>query len=84
MLYNVHMPTLLRIGPYRFFVYSGDREERPHVHVEREGSVAKFWLDPVRLEGSGGFARDELTQIGEHVRRHQEELLRGWNDFFGS
>jgi len=30
------MPTVLQIGPYRFFFYAGDRDEPPHVHVERE------------------------------------------------
>src|SRR3989442_13452197 len=49
------MPTLLRSGPYRLFFYSGDRGEPPHVHVERENSVAKVWLDPVRLERNTGF-----------------------------
>ena len=28
----VSMPTVLRHGPYRFFFYSGDRDEPPHVH----------------------------------------------------
>ena len=51
------MPTVLRDGPYRFFFYSGDREEPPHVHVERERNVAKFWLSEVRLQSSGGFSR---------------------------
>jgi len=83
LLYNPDVPTLLRIGPYRFFVYSADRDEPPHVHVEREGNVGKFWLDPVRLESSGGFSRNELRRIGEHVARNQEELLRGWHEFFG-
>jgi len=36
------MPTALRIGPYRFFFYAGDRDEPPHVHVEREQCIAKF------------------------------------------
>jgi len=43
------MPTVLRVGPYRFFFYAGDRDEPPHVHVERNDKVAKFWLDPIRL-----------------------------------
>ena len=51
------MPTVLRSGPYRVFFYSGDRDEPRHVHVEREASLAKFWLDPVRLAESGGFRR---------------------------
>lgn len=29
------MPTIVRIGPYRFFFYASDREEPMHVHVER-------------------------------------------------
>jgi hypothetical protein len=54
------MPTVLRTGPYRLFFYSSDRDEPPHVHVEREDNVAKFWLDPVTLQSSGGFSRDEF------------------------
>ena len=48
----IDMPTVLRIGPYRFFFYAGARDEPPHVHVERDRSNAKFWLDPVRLQKS--------------------------------
>jgi len=77
------VPTLLRQGPYRFFIYSGDGDEPPHIHVEREDRVAKFWLDPVRLETSGGFARGELRRIGQLVLDSREVLLGGWNDFFG-
>jgi hypothetical protein len=28
------MPTVLRIGPYRFFFYSNEGHEPPHIHVE--------------------------------------------------
>jgi len=38
------MPTLLKIGPYRFFCYAGDRDEPPHVHIERDNDEAKYWL----------------------------------------
>jgi hypothetical protein len=31
--------------------------------VEREESVAKFWIDPVRLEWSRGFTRADLRRI---------------------
>ena len=50
------MPTLLRVDPYWFSCYSSDRAEPPHVHVQREENRAKFWLDPVRLQESGGSA----------------------------
>ena len=57
------MPTVHREGPYRFFFCAGDRDEPPHVHVERDDCEAKFWLDPIRLERSGGFSLKELGRI---------------------
>ena len=76
------MPTVLRSGPYRFFFYSADRDEPPHVHVERDLCKAKFWLQPVRLADSVGFGRSELARIDEVVREHAGEFLRRWNAFF--
>lgn len=76
------MPTILRSGPYRFFFYSGDRREPPHVHVERENDRAKFWLDPVRLQESGGFGRSEIRRIEGIVTANQQELLGKWHEFF--
>jgi hypothetical protein len=52
----------MRIGPYRLFFYSGDGAEPPHIHVERDQYVAKFWLEPVRLARSGGFGAAELDR----------------------
>jgi hypothetical protein len=76
------MPTVLRSGPYRFFFYAGDREEPPHVHVEREDDVAKYWLDPVRLQRSVGFGRLELRRIHQLVEDHRAHLLRSWHEYF--
>jgi hypothetical protein len=78
------MPTALRQGPYRLFFYASDRDEPRHVHVEREGNIAKFWLEPVRLADSGGFRSSELRQIERLVAQHRLRLLRAWDDFFGA
>lgn len=77
------MPTILAKGGYRFFFYSGDRGEPPHVHVEREGRIAKFWLGPVRLASSGGFRRIEINAIERIVKDERERFSEAWNDFFG-
>ena len=76
------MPTVLRIGPYRFFFYSGDGNESPHIHVERDDKIAKLWLDPVRLYNSGGFNRREISRIQQIVRKHQLQLLESWYEYF--
>ena len=58
------MPTVARIGPYRFFFYSNEGTEPPHIHVQRDQDLAKFWLDPVALARVSGFRAVEM-------RRHE-------------
>ena len=81
------MPTVLRQGPYRFFFYSSDGDEPRHVHVERDECVAKFWLEPIRLQGRGGFRKAEISRIIEVIEEHREELVEElveeWNEYFG-
>ena len=76
------MPVLLRDGPYRFFFYSADRVEPPHVHVRRDRVTAKFWLDPVALERSRGMSNSELRRIERIVREYQSSFLREWDARF--
>ncbi|MCG6959281.1 DUF4160 domain-containing protein [bacterium BMS3Abin03] len=76
------MPTVLRSGPYRFFFYSGDKDEPPHIHVERDDNVAKFWLDPVRIQNSGGFNRKEINEILKLVQENGKLLESSWNEYF--
>jgi hypothetical protein len=76
------MPTVMRSGPYRFYFYAGDQDEPPHVHIERDDNEAKFWLDPVRLARSHGFAAKELKDIERLVLDNQQHLLEQWNEFF--
>ena len=57
------MATVLGYVPYRFFFYAGDRDEPQHIHVERDDDVAKFWLNPIRLQSSGGFSRKEINRM---------------------
>jgi hypothetical protein len=78
------VPTILRIGPYRFFFYSSDRDEPPHVHVERDDNIARFWLDPARLVSSGGFARAEIREIERIVADNEVAILEAWHGFFGN
>ena len=76
------MPTVLRVGPYRFFFYAGDHNEPSHVHIERDEKIAKFWLEPVRLQRSGGFNRVDIKQMQSIVVEHQEQLREAWHEYF--
>jgi hypothetical protein len=50
------VPTVARIGPYRFFFFSNEGSEPPHIHVQRDRALAKFWLRPVALASASAFA----------------------------
>ena len=76
------MPIALREGPYRFFFYSSDRDEPPHIHVARDNRVAKFWLDPVRLQSSGGMRRSEIRRVQRIIEETHRTLTGAWNDYF--
>lgn len=76
------MPTVLRAGPYRFFFYSGDGTEPPHVHVERDASSAKIWLDPVRLQQSSRFGGAEINRIIRLVEENRDIFLQIWETYF--
>lgn len=74
------MPTLLRIGPYRFFMVMFDCVERPHIHV-RGGSTGegKLWLVPsVSLATTWGYTAQELARIRLIVVRNAEVLIDRW------
>jgi len=78
------MPTVLRIGPYRFYFYSHEPNEPPHVHIDREAASAKFWLSNIALARNIGFSAKELGVLQRLVVEHQATLLEAWNGFFGS
>jgi len=77
------MPAIKYIGPYRFFFYAGDSSEPPHVHVERENKVAKFWLQPVRIHSSGRFRPYEIRRIQRLVEEYEQGFLEAWYEYFG-
>lgn len=78
------MPTVLQDGPYSFVFFSSDGGEPPHIHVERDRQIAKFWLAPVSLTKNRGFSEDELRRIVRLVVKHQATFLEAWHEYFGA
>jgi len=77
------MPTVFRFGPYRFYFYSHEPNEPPHVHIDRDDQSCKFWIQNVALARNLGFSAKELRDIEKLVINNQQRLLEAWNEFFG-
>lgn len=78
------MPRILKSGPYRFYFYSHEPNEPPHIHIDRDDLSAKFWLEPVALARNFGFSARELGRLQDLVNQHQMKFLEAWHDRFGN
>lgn len=76
------MPTILRLGPWRFHFYSDEGLEPPHVHVDTGDGECKFWLGPVRLARNQHVAPHVLRQIEREVAAREGWFEERWHDFF--
>ena len=77
------MPTVMRIGPYRFHFYCRENNEPPHIHIARDEMEAKFWLEPVSLASNHGFRTVELRDIQRLVDEHCQTLIDAYIRFHG-
>ena len=76
------MPTVLKIGKFRFFFFSNEGSEPTHIHVESNEKYAKFWLEPVQLARSIGYSAKELNEIRGLVLENLNLFREKWNEYF--
>jgi hypothetical protein len=76
------MPTVLEMEGFRFFFYSADRNEPPHIHVRKAGQEAKFWLNPIRMAHLGRFKENDLRRMIQILEEKQSYILERWNEHF--
>ncbi len=77
------MPTILRIDGYRFYFYSHEPNEPPHVHVDKAEATAKVWLEEVGFARHRGFRSKERAAILGIVTEHRQAMLEAWNEYLG-
>jgi DNA-binding winged helix-turn-helix (wHTH) protein len=77
------VPTVLRLGPRRYYFYSHEPNEPPHVHVDQGDLSAKVWLEQVTLARNLGFRAHALNDILREVRDHRTQFLEAWRGYFG-
>lgn len=77
------MPTVLRWNGYRFYFFSNERGEPAHVHIDKAGRSAKYWLVPIGLAINHGYPEHELKVIHLKVEEQQVAFMRRWNEHLG-
>jgi hypothetical protein len=77
------MPTILRLNGFRFYLFSHEPNEPPHIHVDKGNATIKVWLDTLEVAKNRGFRAHEIAGIIAMVRDHQALLMEKWHEHFG-
>jgi hypothetical protein len=75
------MPTVLRLGRYRFHFYSDERSEPAHIHVATPDGECKFWLEPIALAGNKGLRPEEVRRIERLIYENREFLKEKYHEY---
>lgn len=79
---EMFLPTVIKVGGYRFFFFSNENDEPLHIHVEKAENYAKFWLKPVSLARNIGFNQPEIKEIKKILFENQTLIEEKWNGYF--
>ncbi|MCG8509979.1 MAG: DUF4160 domain-containing protein, partial [Rhodospirillales bacterium] len=82
LCYNGAMPTVRRIGSFRFHFYSDERQQPAHIHVRTPDGECKFWLVPtIALARNRGVKSIDIRRIERLVYEHETELRNAFNEY---
>ncbi len=77
------MPTLLFINGLRFFFYSNENNEPPHVHVTKGSAFGKMWFEPaIEKAYLNGFTSGEEKDILNIIESNSEYFKTKWHEYF--
>jgi len=76
------VPTVWRERGFRFYFWSNERNEPPHVHVELAEGYAKVWLSPVSLAQSVGFDARQVRDLLAIATAHRDDMEKAWHEHF--
>ncbi len=75
------MPTVLRVGPYRFHFYSDESREPAHIHVRSPDGECKFWLEPIGLAQNRGISPQDLREIERLVYEYRQLFVQKYHEY---
>jgi hypothetical protein len=71
------VPTVLRWNGYRFYFFSNEGNEPPHIHIDKDGNTVKFWLGSVAVARNIGFSDRELRVLEAQGEGRTRKFFEG-------
>ena len=75
------MPTVLRVGRFRFHFYSDESREPAHIHVRSPQGECRFWLEPIVLSHNRGMGAHDLREIERLVFEYRDLLTQKYHEY---
>ena len=75
------MPTVLRKDGYRFFFYSKEGREPPHIHVIGHGGEMKIWLEDITVAKVFNLSPARQRKVIEIIDNNKQLLLSKWRSY---
>ena len=75
---------------YKFFFWSNENAEPPHVHVcrgKQTSNATKFWItaDGIKLDhNKSQIPQNDLKKIARYILENRADILAAWFDYFNS
>lgn len=77
------MPTIFRKDGFRFYFYSNENDEPPHVHIQKGDAEGKIWFVPkLEMAYLNGFTNTEIKQIAVICFEFLELFKAKWDGHF--
>jgi hypothetical protein len=76
------MPTVLRIGGFRFVIRTDDHGN-PHVHVLHAGDWAAVYIETLGIKEVQGMSDRDVTAVVRMVQSNRDHLLAEWRKIHG-
>ncbi len=78
------IPTVIRKNGLRFFFYTREGLEPPHIHVIGRNGEMKLWLAPVAVSRSYNLKPKEQKEVVKTVNENLDLLLKEWKKWHES
>ena len=78
------MPTVLVKDGFRFFFYSHEGSEPPHIHIIGKGGEMKVWLSNLGISKVYNLSPKEQRIVLEIMSANVELFKKEWENFYGS
>jgi hypothetical protein len=77
------VPTVLIVDGFRFFFYSNENNEPPHIHIDKAEASGKVWLVPaIDIVYMYGFSNSEQKEILKIINLNSETFIKKWHEYF--